>query len=179
MALDRRHSSFPAHETHLFSSRSSRALLGGGVVVAVVAAFGGLGESTTTVTDRPVAGAAGGPVERLAAQLRRADSARSLCPRRAWCGVRDLDGRPETESPFLFGRKASGRARHTGSGIVINGNGTILTNYHVIENAIKVTVSFEKGKAVEAKVVGTDPSNDLAVLRIPDRRPDAASAHAR
>jgi S1-C subfamily serine protease len=32
----------------------------------------------------------------------------------------------------------------------------------VIENAIKVTVSFEKGKTVEAKVVGKDPSNDLA-----------------
>ena len=55
----------------------------------------------------------------------------------------------------------------TGSGIVIDTNGTILTNYHVVENAIKVTVSFEKGKAVEAKVVGKDPSNDLAVLRIP------------
>jgi S1-C subfamily serine protease len=35
-----------------------------------------------------------------------------------------------------------------------------------VENAIKVTVSFEKGKSVEAKVVGKDPSNDLAVLRI-------------
>ena len=55
----------------------------------------------------------------------------------------------------------------TGSGIVIDANGTILTNYHVVENAIKVTVSFEKGKSVEAKVVGKDPSNDLAVLRIP------------
>jgi len=37
----------------------------------------------------------------------------------------------------------------------------------VIENAIKVTVSFEKGQTVEARVVGTDPSNDLAILRIP------------
>ena len=50
---------------------------------------------------------------------------------------------------------------------MINANGTILTNYHVIENAIKVTVSFEKGQTVEARVVGTDPSNDLAVLHIP------------
>ena len=50
---------------------------------------------------------------------------------------------------------------------MIDANGTILTNYHVVENAIKVTVSFEKGKTVEAQVVGKDPSNDLAVLRIP------------
>ena len=49
---------------------------------------------------------------------------------------------------------------------MIDANGTILTNYHVIENAIKVTVSFEKGNAVEAKVVGKDPSDDLAILHI-------------
>ena len=75
----------------------------------------------------------------------------------------------KSESPFnLFGGEGrSAQGEDTGSGIVINGNGTILTNYHVVENAVKVTVSFEKGKNVEAKVVGKDPSNDLAVLRIP------------
>jgi S1-C subfamily serine protease len=44
----------------------------------------------------------------------------------------------------------------------------------VIENAVKVTVSFEKGKTVEAQVVGKDPSNDLAVLRI---HPDGLTLH--
>ena len=67
----------------------------------------------------------------------------------------------------LFGGESKRQGIATGSGIVIDANGTILTNYHVVENAIKVTVSFEKGKTVEAKVVGKDPSNDLAVLRIP------------
>ena len=72
-------------------------------------------------------------------------------------------------SPFnLFGGGETQRqGKATGSGIVIDGNGTILTNYHVVENAVKVQVSFEKGQNVEAKVVGKDPSNDLAVLRIP------------
>ena len=74
----------------------------------------------------------------------------------------------KTESPFnLFGGETQRQGQATGSGIVIDANGTILTNYHVVENAIKVTVSFEKGKTVEAQVVGKDPSNDLAVLRIP------------
>ena len=50
---------------------------------------------------------------------------------------------------------------------MIDGNGTILTNYHVVENAVKVQVSFEKGQNVEAKVIGKDPSHDLAILRIP------------
>ena len=62
-------------------------------------------------------------------------------------------------------KRAAGTA--TGSGFVINSDGTILTNYHVVENAVKVEVSFEHGKTVEAKVIGKDPSNDLAVLRIP------------
>ena len=83
-------------------------------------------------------------------------------------------------SPFnLFGEQSQRQGTATGSGIVIDRNGTILTNYHVVENAIKVTVSFEKGKSVEAKVVGKDPSNDLARPAHLDRRPDAAPADAR
>jgi S1-C subfamily serine protease len=76
----------------------------------------------------------------------------------------------QSESPFnLFGGggETQRQGQATGSGIVIDANGTILTNWHVVENAVKVTVSFEKGKTVEAQVVGKDPSNDLAVLRIP------------
>src|SRR6202043_362581 len=82
----------------------------------------------------------------------------------------------KSESPFnLFGGgEAQRQGVATGSGIVIDANGTILTNYHVVENAIKVTVSFEKGSTVDAKLVGKDPSNDLAVLRI---TPDGLTLH--
>ncbi len=80
------------------------------------------------------------------------------------------------ESPFnLFGGGETQRqGQATGSGIVIDANGTILTNYHVVQNAIKVTVSLEKGKTLEAQVVGKDPSNDLAVLRV---HPDGVTLH--
>ena len=50
---------------------------------------------------------------------------------------------------------------------MIDSNGTILTNWHVVENAIKVTVSLRTQQDRQAKVVGKDPSNDLAVLRVP------------
>ena len=141
------------------------ALLGGGVVVAVVAAAGGLGENKTTVT---TVQAPSSPVTPSNASQRTA----GLTPHEAY--VRDAPGVAfvtstvvqKTESPFLFGQESQGQDEDTGSGIVVSGNGTILTNDHVVENAIKVTVSFEKGKSVEAKVLGTDPSNDLAVLRI-------------
>jgi S1-C subfamily serine protease len=56
----------------------------------------------------------------------------------------------------------------TGSGFEIDGNGTILTNWHVVQNAAKVLVSFgESSKTVEAHVMGKDPSDDVALLRIP------------
>ncbi len=150
------------------------ALLGGGVVVAVVAAFGGLeGGQHTTVTTVQAA-----PIAPSNASLRNG----GLTPHQVY--ERDAPGVAfvtstvvqRSESPFgLFGGGETQRqGQDTGSGIVIDSNGTILTNYHVIENAIKVTVSFKKGESVEAQVVGKDPSNDLAVLRI---HPDGLTLH--
>jgi S1-C subfamily serine protease len=54
----------------------------------------------------------------------------------------------------------------TGSGSVIDKQGHILTNYHVIEGAQKVTVSLGGNKTYPAKVVGSDPDTDLAVIKI-------------
>ena len=142
------------------------ALIGGGLVAAVIAAFGGLGTSSSTVTTVQEAAPA-------ATTANASHVTSGLTPHEIY--ERDAPGVAfvtstvvqKTESPFLFGQESRSQGQATGSGIVINGDGTILTNYHVIENAIKVTVSFEKGQTVEAKVIGTDPSNDLAVLRIP------------
>jgi S1-C subfamily serine protease len=54
----------------------------------------------------------------------------------------------------------------SGSGSVIDNQGHILTNFHVVEDAQKLTVSFGGDKAYPAKVVGTDPDTDLAVIQI-------------
>jgi len=53
-----------------------------------------------------------------------------------------------------------------GSGSIIDEQGDILTNYHVIADAEKLTVSFGSGKTYPAKVVGKDPDTDLAVIRL-------------
>src|SRR4026209_2441944 len=53
-----------------------------------------------------------------------------------------------------------------GSGFVIDKAGHIVTNFHVVEGANEVTVSFSNRDTVKAEVVGTDPSTDLAVLRV-------------
>jgi S1-C subfamily serine protease len=144
------------------------ALIGGGVVVAVVAAAGDLGKRQTTVTTVQAAPVV--PSNPTNASQRTV----GMTPHEAY--VRDAPGvafvtstvvEKGESSPFnLFGEESQRQGQATGSGIVIDANGTILTNYHVVENAIKVTVSFEKGRSVEAKVVGTDPSDDLAILHI-------------
>jgi S1-C subfamily serine protease len=53
-----------------------------------------------------------------------------------------------------------------GSGSIIDEQGDILTNYHVIADAEKLTVSFGSGKTYPARVVGKDPDTDLAVIRL-------------
>jgi S1-C subfamily serine protease len=54
----------------------------------------------------------------------------------------------------------------TGSGFVFDNQGHILTNYHVIEGAEEIQVTLADGESMPAEVVGIDPQNDLAVLRI-------------
>ena len=56
--------------------------------------------------------------------------------------------------------------RGIGSGMVLDGEGHILTNFHVISGASKITVKTSAGEEFEAKVLGSDPKTDLAVIRI-------------
>lgn len=53
-----------------------------------------------------------------------------------------------------------------GSGFIYDANGVIVTNYHVIEGADAIDVTFLDGKIVEAKLIGSDPYSDLAVIKI-------------
>ena len=56
--------------------------------------------------------------------------------------------------------------RGVGSGFVINPNGQIITNAHVVNNADTVTVTFSDGRTFEGKVLGRDPVSDIAVVQI-------------
>jgi S1-C subfamily serine protease len=56
-----------------------------------------------------------------------------------------------------------------GSGFVIDSEGHILTNYHVVENARQLEVTTSDKKKYKAQIVGTDPVHDLAVIQIPDK----------
>ena len=57
-----------------------------------------------------------------------------------------------------------------GSGVILDTDGDILTNYHVIEGASELAVALDGGDSYEAEVVGTDESSDLAVIRLKDAK---------
>ena len=55
-----------------------------------------------------------------------------------------------------------------GSGVIVDaGNGYVLTNNHVIARADEIAVGLKDGRSLEAKLIGTDPDTDLAVIQIP------------
>jgi serine protease Do len=58
------------------------------------------------------------------------------------------------------------RQRSLGSGFIIDGDGSILTNNHVVENASKIVVKLSDDQEYEAKVIGRDPKTDIAIIRI-------------
>ncbi len=59
-----------------------------------------------------------------------------------------------------------GPAQSSGSGVILSDDGFIVTNYHVIENASEIEVVLSDNRSYYAKLVGTDPTTDLALLKI-------------
>ena len=55
-----------------------------------------------------------------------------------------------------------------GSGFLIDSEGHIVTNNHVIQDADRLRVSFQNGSSAEAEVLGTNPDNDLAIIKVPN-----------
>jgi Do/DeqQ family serine protease len=58
------------------------------------------------------------------------------------------------------------RVQGVGSGVIVNGDGYILTNHHVVDGAIEIKVELTDNRTFTAKLVGSDPPSDLAVLKI-------------
>jgi putative serine protease PepD len=77
-------------------------------------------------------------------------------------GVVEITATEETED--VFGAPRSLQAG--GSGFVYDTEGHVVTNQHVVDGAESVSVKFWNGKTYDARVVGTDPSTDLAVLEV-------------
>ncbi|WP_298802712.1 trypsin-like peptidase domain-containing protein, partial [uncultured Lentibacter sp.] len=63
------------------------------------------------------------------------------------------------------------RSSALGSGFVISEDGYIVTNNHVIEGADEIIIEFFEGGELEAKVIGTDPKTDIALLKVESDAP--------
>jgi len=73
---------------------------------------------------------------------------------------------PSIDPSFGFPVPQRERQQALGSGFVIDKAGHIVTNYHVIEGARSVKVSFSNNESMKASLVGSDPSTDVAVLKV-------------
>jgi putative serine protease PepD len=83
---------------------------------------------------------------------------------RAKDGVVHVTAATGQGSPFLLPDQGGGTA--TGSGFLIDDEGHVLTNQHVVDDAQSVTVRFPDGDEIDARVVGADSSSDVAVLEL-------------
>jgi S1-C subfamily serine protease len=137
----------------------------GGAAAAVVVIAAGIGSSSRTTTVFQQA-----PVE---AATTTALHAQGLTPggiyRQDAPGVVKVVATivQQVPTPFSLSRRASRQSYSTGSGFEVDAGGDILTNWHVVAGAAKVTAQLADNQIVTAQVIGRDPSDDLVLLRIP------------
>lgn len=75
-------------------------------------------------------------------------------------------GQPPLPPPEPPGRPPGPPGMSAGSGVIIDPAGYIVTNNHVVENANSINVTTSEGREYSAKIIGTDPKTDLAVIKI-------------
>jgi S1-C subfamily serine protease len=143
------------------------AVIGGAVALGAAAGLGTFKSSTTTVRQLQAVPAAASPT---AFQSSKALSVNEIY-RRAAPGVVQVTATQVVKTPtvnpfFGFSVPQSQSQQALGSGFVIDKAGHIITNYHVIAGARSVRVSFSDNESVRARIVGSDPSTDVAVLQV-------------
>jgi S1-C subfamily serine protease len=136
------------------------ALLAAGVVggLASVAAWQAIDPASTTTVTTP---AAAEPVSSSGTQSSIASIVDGALPSVVEIKVEGSAESPENPFPL-----PTPRVQGLGSGWVFDDAGHVVTNEHVVNGAAKVTVVFQDGTEVPARVVGTDPSTDVAVLEL-------------
>ena len=144
------------------------AALGAGLALGGAALLGDLGGKTTTVREIQASAAPASATETPGAKT---ELSINQIYRRAAPGVVQVTSTTVVNVPAdpFFGNPffpQQQRQQSLGSGFVVDKAGHIVTNFHVVEGAKQVRVSFSNGSSMKATVVGSDPSSDLAVLKI-------------
>lgn len=138
------------------------AALGGGAALVGAWALGGFHGSSTTI--REFSGGNSLPAADFRASRRL--SIHDIW-RRSFPGVVQIATTSETTAVDpLFGFTQRQKQQGLGSGFVYDKAGHIVTNYHVVKGARSIEVSFSNDDSMKARVIGTDPSTDVAVLKV-------------
>jgi len=137
-------------------------VLGGVVTAAALLGAGAMDDRMPrTVVQSPLLGAAAGTVAAGASGITVRDIYRRAAPGVVFVRARTLQGGP---SPFDLAQRSENLA--TGSGFVIDGDGRLLTNAHVVAGATDIRVTFSDDRTVPARVIGKDEDTDLALLEV-------------
>jgi putative serine protease PepD len=135
---------------------------GAGVGAGTYAAVGGESKTTTVVQQAPVNGTPAAATRSTSV----GDVYKQAAPGVVEITVTARSG-ASSNSPFPFGGgNGSQRTQAQGSGFVYDAEGHVITNNHVVDGASSIRVAFADGSKYKATVVGTDPSTDLAVLKV-------------
>jgi S1-C subfamily serine protease len=140
----------------LLATPLASAVVGGGITAAALLGAGVGDRSRTTTVYRQA------PLSSDTALTAR-DIYKRDAPGVAYVRARTLQ---QTTSPFDPYADTQSTSEATGSGFVLDDEGRILTNAHVIDNATQVTVSLSGKLAREAQIIGKDESTDLALLKV-------------
>ena len=157
-AAERRHSS----STRPIAALVAASLLGGTAALAGAWGLGAFDETAAVGEATPIASrASGGPSGSASIDI--ADIYRRNSP-----GVVQITSTSNGSSGTdAFGNEVPGQEQQAlGSGFVLDKDGHIVTNFHVVDGATEIDVSFSNQDTVSARVVGTDPSTDLALLEV-------------
>jgi putative serine protease PepD len=136
-----------------------------GGIIALVIALSGNHSSTKSVTTTVVQSSAGTSEPTSFAHSGSSGLSINQIYQQDGPGVVDILVKSKGASAnSLFG--GSSVEEGEGAGVVYNDQGYILTDEHVVANAVKVVVTFEDGKKVDAKVIGSDATSDVGVIKV-------------
>jgi putative serine protease PepD len=141
--------------------------IAGGVIALIIASSGGSSKTVTTTVVQPASASASATSEPASIKSSGGLTINQIY-KAASPGVVDIlvTSKAPTSSFGFFGGSGSQTQEGEGAGVVFDKQGYILTDEHVVTGAVSIKVTFQNGMQVPAKLIGTDASSDVGVIKV-------------